>query len=162
MSESDTERKKVVNECLGESIVLVTLTICGCIVVWFLATKLEIIPKKKGKKYEAIVSRNKKLVAGIVACFLCVIISGNILVKSIRGSEPVIEEKEYTKVLKYSLQEGNVVCEYTEEDLYVREGKLYKAKTENGQTIFEEFTLSENKGLTIYTAVSESDTKKGN
>lgn len=147
---------------MGESIVLIALTICGCIIIWFPVTKLEVIPKKKGKKYEAIIQRNKKLVIGILACFLCVIVSGNVLVRSIRSSEPVIEEKEYQKVTKYSLQEGNVVCEYTEDDLYVREGKLYKGKTENGKTTFEEFALPEDRGLIIYTAMSESDTKKGN
>lgn len=146
---------------MGESIVLIVLTICGCIIIWFPVTRLEVIPKKKGKKYEAIIRRNKKLVIGILVCFLCVIVSGNILVRSIRSSEPVIEEKEYQKVIKYSLQEGNVVCEYTEDDLYVREGKLYKGKTENGKTIFEEFTLPEDREPTIYTAMSESDTKKG-
>ena len=131
-----------------------------CVAIGYLFTRLKPIPKKKGKKYDEALRYDVKIFITIIVCFIAIIITGNLLAGCFDKAIPVRELKEYEKVEKYSYEDGNVVREFTGDNLYVKSGKLYEVTKErkSEEIIFTEITLPEDKNPRIYVAMSESDT----
>ncbi len=138
----------------------IILILIMCVVIGFLFTRLKPVPKKKGKKYDEILIYDIKVFSAIFACFIAIIVTGNLLAGCFNKAIPVNELREYEKVTKYSYEDGNVVREFTGDNLYVKSGKLYEVTKEekSEEIIFTEITLPEDKNPRIYVSMSESDT----
>lgn len=138
----------------------IILILAMCVAIGFLFTRLKPVPKKKGKKYNEALAYDGKVFGAIFACFITIIITGNLLAGCFEKAIPENELRGYEKVIKYSYEDGNVVREFAGDNLYVKSGKLYEVTKEgkSEEIIFTEITLPEDKNPRIYVAMSESDT----